>query len=175
MREFVEFVEAVMHALVFIGEHGELAVFQGHPGDHADGAIEDPGGAFVIVVPQLRDLVTDPEHAAAVAAFGVPFLLWGEHFLQKRVEIARTGRPPVHRRQYLDVAARVHAEAARDAASHDVRRQPRRFRVRSGAGYWSCCAGFRPWCLVRGFPWVTVPPDVLGAGTGSDRAGGGLL
>ena len=39
-----------------------------HPGDYADGAVEDPGGAFVIVVPQLRHLVADPEHPAAASA-----------------------------------------------------------------------------------------------------------
>jgi hypothetical protein len=34
--------------------------------------------------------------------------------------------------------------------NHD--RQPRSFQGRGEAGYWLCCAGFRPLCLVLGFP-----------------------
>ena len=35
------------------------------------------------------------------------------------------------------------------------------------------CRFFRPWCLASGFPAAVVLPDVLGGGTGSDRAGAG--
>ena len=36
-----------------------------------DGAVEDPGLALVVVVAELGHLVADPEHPAAVAAFGL--------------------------------------------------------------------------------------------------------
>jgi hypothetical protein len=52
-----ELAEAAAGAFVFTGAHGELAVLQADPGDHADGAVDDPGGAFVVVVAQLGDLV----------------------------------------------------------------------------------------------------------------------
>jgi hypothetical protein len=35
------------------------------------------------------------------------------------------------------------------------------------------CRVFRPWCLAGGFPAGGGAPDVLGGGTGSDRAGAG--
>src|SRR6476661_6418024 len=67
--ELVQLVEPVVDVFVFVGAHGQGVLFGGHGGDDADGAVEDPGGALVIVVAQLGDLVADPEHPAAVAPF----------------------------------------------------------------------------------------------------------
>src|ERR1700683_1636773 len=47
VRELIELVEAVIDALVLVGQHGELPILQGHPGDHTDGAVEDPSSALV--------------------------------------------------------------------------------------------------------------------------------
>ncbi len=55
--EFVEFGEVVVDEFVFVGEHGEGLFVQGQAGDGSDGAVEDPGLAFVVVVAQLGDLV----------------------------------------------------------------------------------------------------------------------
>src|SRR5215467_53310 len=54
--ELVEFGEVVVHVLVFFGEHGEGLLLQRYAGDDADGAVEDSGLAFVVVVAQLGDL-----------------------------------------------------------------------------------------------------------------------
>src|SRR5438105_1524359 len=55
--QLVEFVEAVVDVLVFVGADGQGVLFGGHRGDDADGAVEDAGGALVVVVAQLGDLV----------------------------------------------------------------------------------------------------------------------
>ena len=125
--ELVEFVKPVIHALVFIGEDGELAVLQGYPGYHGDGAVEDPGAALVLVVAQLGDLVPDPEYPAAVTPFGLPLPGRGELFLQQRIQVARTGRSPVHGGERLHIPAGIKAETARDPPRDDIDRQNGRF------------------------------------------------
>ena len=91
-----------------------------HGGDDADGAVEDAGGALVVVVAQLGDLVPDPEDPAAVAAFRRAGAGRGQGVLEQLVEVPGAGRAAVHRAQHLHVAARVQAEPGRDPPRHDV-------------------------------------------------------
>ena len=89
-------------------------------GDHADGAVEDPGGALVVVVAQLGDLVADPEHPAAVPPLRRALAERGQGLLQQQVEVPGSGRAAVHRAEHLHVAARVQAEPGRDPPGHDI-------------------------------------------------------
>jgi hypothetical protein len=82
--------------------------------------LNTPGGALVVVVPDLHDLVADPVDAAAEAALGTPFARRGQRRLEPLVQHASAGRPSVHRAQHLHLARRVEPEAARQAVGHDA-------------------------------------------------------
>ena len=117
--EPIELAEVVVHRLVFVGEHGQ-GPSQGHAGDDPDGAVEDPGLAFVVVAAQLGDLIPDAEHPPAVPLLRRPGPLRGQCLLQQGGEVARSGGAAVRRRQHLDVADRVEPEFGGDAAGDDV-------------------------------------------------------
>src|SRR5690606_26994533 len=108
---------------VLVGDDRQCLFDRVDGGDVAEGAVEHPVGALVVVVADLHDLVADPEDPAAHASFGRPRAGRGERLLQQRVEVARACRAAVHGGEYLDVAARVQAEAPRDAAGDDVHGQ----------------------------------------------------
>jgi hypothetical protein len=82
---------------------GQLLVGDRQGGDGADGAVEHPGGALVVVVADLDDLVPGPEHPRPVPPLRVSSRPGREGLLQQRVEGAGAGRAAVHRRQHLDV------------------------------------------------------------------------
>src|SRR4029453_9032261 len=84
-----------------------------------DRAVEDPGGALVVVVAQLHDLVADPVDAAAEAALRESLSGWGQRGLEPLVEHPGAGRPSMHGAQHLDVT-RVEPEATGQAVGHDV-------------------------------------------------------
>ena len=120
VRQLVQLVEPVVDRFVLVGAHGQGVLLRRHRGDHAHGAVEDAGGALVVVVAQLGDLIADPEHPAAVAPLGRTFGIGGQGLLEQQVEVPRSGRAAVHRAQHLHVATRVQAEPRRDPPRHDV-------------------------------------------------------
>ena len=79
-----------------------------------------PALPFVVVVAQLGDLVSDAEHAPAVALFWRPVAFGDERLLQEAVEVAGAGGPAVHRGEHLDIADRVEPEFGGDAVGDDV-------------------------------------------------------
>src|SRR4029077_6317930 len=112
--QLVQLVEPVVDVLVFVGAHGQGVFLGGQGGDDADGAVEDAGGALVVVVAQLGDLVADPEAPAAVAPFRRAVMGRGQGVLEELVEVRGAGRAAVHRAEHLNVAAGVQAEPGRD-------------------------------------------------------------
>src|SRR5580693_3969140 len=95
--QLVQLVEAVVHRFVLVGAHGEDVIFRGHPGHDAYRAVEDAGGALVVVVAQLGDLVADPEHPAAVPPLGPALRIRGEGLLEQQVQVPRPGRAGIRR------------------------------------------------------------------------------
>jgi hypothetical protein len=88
-------------------------------GDLPDRAVEHPGGALVVVVPELHDPVADSVDAAAEAALRESLSGWGQRGLEALIEHPGAGRPAMHRAQHLDVT-RVEPEATGQAVGHDV-------------------------------------------------------
>lgn len=78
-----ELIEVVGDLLVLVGPDREGVVFVGQAGDDVGGAVEDPGGALVVVVAQLGHLVADAEDPSAVAAFLGVVPAGGEGLLQR--------------------------------------------------------------------------------------------
>jgi hypothetical protein len=120
MGQLIQLIEAVANLLVLIQQHPQLTVLQREGGDDPDRAVEHPGGALVVVVSDLHDLVANPVDPAAEPPLGEPLSPWGERGLEPFVEYAGPGRPPMHRAQHLHVAGRVEPEAARQPVGHDL-------------------------------------------------------
>jgi hypothetical protein len=120
VRELVQLIEPVVDRFILVGDHGHLVIFNGQTGNDPDSAVEDACGALLIVVPQLRHLVPDAEHPAAVPPFRLPLTERRQRLLQQQVQVAGTGGPAVHRAKHLDVTAWVQAELRRDTPRDDV-------------------------------------------------------
>jgi len=79
-----------------------------------------PALPFGVAVAQLGDLVSNAEHASAVAFLGCPVAFGDEGVLQEGVEVAGAGGAAVHRGEHLDVADGVQPELGGDAVRDDV-------------------------------------------------------
>src|SRR6266508_5051674 len=89
--QLVQLVEPIGDLLVLIQQDAEFLLLERECGDHPDRPVEHAGGALVVVVPELHDLVSDPVDEAAEPALREPLSRWRQRDLEPLVEHARAG------------------------------------------------------------------------------------
>jgi hypothetical protein len=99
--QLIQLVEPIGHLLVLIQQDAELLVLDRERGDHPNRAVEHPGGALVVVVAELEDLVADPVDPPTEAALGKPLSRWGQRGLSRQaaelLPMKECGRMAAHR------------------------------------------------------------------------------
>ena len=117
--QFVKLRHIIGHEPV-VEVHGQLPFFQVHGFHDADVPIED---FFVVIVPDLHDLVTDAEDVSAALQSRFPGI---QCLLQDLVQVRRPGHAPLHGRQHLDLRRRRPVITG-ELGGHELRDGPGRF------------------------------------------------